>query len=300
MELITKDKRPGSDLSIDVFYEETEGFSEYINDSSVYKMVLVYEGSFVVEENGEYRVVTAPVGMLLNERAKLKIESQTGVKTRTIFFKPSFIREEFTFEAINSGVFEKQTSGSIYQDYLLLKEFNRPGRDIAYYSLTVMEFHVINRLAISVKYDIVNQPDEYWVLRTRFFLISLLFEGTADGYINFRQYELFKDRFVAKVAMYMAMNLGEEITLTDLTKRFSVNKNALNEAFKKETSKSCMAYLEELRVSVATNYLQYNDMTISEVGNFCGYPDQNYFSKVFKKYTGMTPSEYQKQMRGLC
>ena len=300
MELVTRSKRPGSDQSIDVFYEDTDGFSEYINDRTVYKMVFVYEGSFVVEESGEYRVVNAPVGLMLNERAELKIESQTGVKTRTIFFKPSFIREEFTFEAINSGVFNEQNSGSIYQDYLLLTEFNRPSRDIAYYSLTVMEYHVINRLALSVRYDIVNQPDDYWVLRTRFFLISILFEATADGYINFRQYELFKDRLVAKVAMYMATNLGEEITLTDLTKRFSVNKNALNEAFKKETSKSCMAYLEELRVTAATKYLQYNDMTISEVGGICGYPDQNYFSKVFKKYTGMTPSEYQKQMRGLC
>lgn len=300
MELKTYSKRPGSNQSIDVFWEETEGFSEYINDNSVYKMVFVYEGSFVVEENGDYRVVNAPVGLMLNERAKLKIESQTGVKTRTIFFKPSFIREEFTFEAINSGVFDDQASGSIYQDYLLLTEFNRPGRDIAYYSLTVMEYHVINRLALSVRYDVLNQPDEYWVLRTRFFLISILFEATADGYINFRQYELFKDRLVAKVAMYMATNLGEEITLTDLTKRFSVNKNALNEAFKKETSKSCMAYLEELRVTAATKFLQYNDHTISEVGVICGYPDQNYFSKVFKKYTGMTPSEYQKQMSGLC
>jgi len=45
MELKTRSKRPGDNREIDVFYEETEGFSEHINDKSVYKMVFVREGS---------------------------------------------------------------------------------------------------------------------------------------------------------------------------------------------------------------------------------------------------------------
>ena len=159
---------------------------------------------------------------------------------------------------------------------------------------------MINRLALSVRFDILNQPDEYWILRVRYFLISLLFEATADFYIDFRQYELYKDRLVARIAMYMVVNMDKEITLADLTKRFSVNKNVLNDAFNKETSMTCMAYLEEIRVTRAMQILQYDDLTISEVGSICGYPDQNYFSKVFKKHSGMTPSDYQKQMRGLC
>ena len=300
MELKTRSKRTGDNREIDVFYEETEGFSEHINDRSTYKMVFVREGSFVAEENGEFRVINAPVGMLLNERAELKISSQTGVKALTVFFKPTFIREEFTYDALNSGVFDKPSADPIYQDYLLLSVFNSQGRDILYAALTTQEYHMFNRLVLSIRYDILNQPDEYWILRVRYFLISILFESTADFYINLRQYELFKDRLVARVAMYMVENIGKEITLADLTKRFSVNKNALNEAFNKETSKTCMAYLEEIRVTAAQKLLQYNDMTISEVGIFCGYPDQNYFSKVFKKHTGMTATEYQKQMRDLC
>lgn len=300
MELKTRSKRPGDDREIDVFYEETEGFSEHINDRSTYKMVFVREGSFVAEENGEFRVINAPVGMLLNERAELKISSQTGVKALTVFFKPTFIREEFTYDALNSGVFDKPSADPVYQDYLLLSVFNSQGRDILYAALNTQEYHMFNRLVLSIRYDILNQPDEYWILRVRYFLISILFEATADFYINFRQYELFKDRLVARVAMYMVENMSQEITLESLTKQFSVNKNTLNEAFKKETSKTCMAYLENIRVTAARDLLQRSPMTISEVGIFCGYPDQNYFSKVFKKHTGMTATEYQKQMRDLC
>nr|MCR4748702.1 AraC family transcriptional regulator [Lachnospiraceae bacterium] len=46
--------------------------------------------------------------------------------------------------------------------------------------------------------------------------------------------------------------------------------------------------------------LQYGKHTVSEISVGVGYSDTNYFSKVFKKHTGITPSEYLKQMRDLC
>ena len=329
MELKTKSKCPAMDCSIDVFYEQTDGFSKYLDDKDTYKIVLVSSGSFIVEEDGEYRLISAPVGIGLNERAKLKIVSESGVKCDTIYFKPTFIREEFTFDAIRSGKFEKLLSavkddGSmtvddkwreavfgdvkfeecfaqpVYQDYLLLSEFNNSERDIRYWTLLTQEFELVDRFFKSVRYDLYEQPDNYWILRTRYFINSILFTAAADFYRQFRQYELYKDRFVAKVAMYMFENICDEITLASLTRKFSVNKNALNDAFNKETSMSCMAYLEDMRITLAKKYLQFSDYSISGISGYCGYKDQTYFSKVFKKHTGMSASEYQKQMRGMC
>ena len=100
--------------------------------------------------------------------------------------------------------------------------------------------------------------------------------------------------------MYMFENICDDITLASLTRKFPVNKNALNDAFNKETSMSCMAYLEDMRITLAKKYLQFSDYSISEISGYCGYKDQTYFSKVFKKHTGMSASEYQKQMRGMC
>ena len=93
MELITKSKRPGMNCYIDVFYEETKGISAQINDRNTYKMVLVKSGSFVIEEDGGNRVITAPASIFINEKADFKVVSENRVITRTIFFKPTFIRE---------------------------------------------------------------------------------------------------------------------------------------------------------------------------------------------------------------
>ena len=328
MGLETKSKRHGMDCSIDVFYEETDGFSKHINDKTTYKLVLISAGAFVVEDNGGFRLITAPVCMILNEKAELKIVSEAGVKSKTIYFKPTFIREEFTFDAISSGKydllfgsvkdenlsqddrtheaingnreFEKCFKESIYQDYLYLTGFNHPDRDIRYWALLTQEYEVLRRFFISVQYDVEEQPDNFWILRTRYFLLSILVTLTADFYAPYRQYELYEDRFVAKVAMYLFKNISDEITIADLTKHFSVNKNALNEAFYNETSMSCMAYLENMRITLAKRYLQLSNLSVSEIGDRCGYRDHNYFSKVFKKHTGMSATEYQKQMKGLC
>jgi two-component system response regulator YesN len=61
-----------------------------------------------------------------------------------------------------------------------------------------------------------------------------------------------------------------------------------------------MAYLENMRITLAKRYLQLSNLSVSEIGDRCGYRDHNYFSKVFKKHTGMSATEYQKQMKGLC
>ena len=330
MDLVTKSKRPGMDCSIDVFYEAKTGFSEYLDDKTTYKIVLVDYGSFVVEEDGQYRLIVSPAAFAMNEKAELKIVSESGVKSRTLYFKPTILRDEFTIENLNSGKYdrffsalpdgeelsaqeklEKLVQGDIkfdecfmkemiYQDALLLSGFCRRGRDIAFYTLTNEANDALRRFLGSIRYEVNEQPDNYWILRIRHFIEEILFFAVADFYRDFRQDEIYRNPLVVKVIQYFWANMGEEITLASLLKEFSVNKNILNDAFNKEVGMPCMSYLENVRMARARSNLQYSDMTISEISLLCGYSDTNYFSKVFKKHTGLSPSEFQKNMKDLC
>ena len=53
-----------------------------------------------------------------------------------------------------------------------------------------------------------------------------------------------------------------------------------------------LAILTEARVRRAMDLLLYSDFTVAEIAELCGYADQNYFSRIFKKYASMSPSEY--------
>ena len=329
MELVTKSKRKGMNCSIDVFYEQSEGFSKHLNDKTCYKIILINSGSFVVEDNGKYLAISTPAAILINEKSDFNIISEEHVKCRTLFFRPTIIREEFTIEAINSHRYDKFLTSlkdtepldrqkveqlvngdiqfedcfsnqMIYQDALYFVELFSTGRDIVYYSLTKQEYDTVLRHFLSIEYEINEQPDNFWILRTRFFIQSILFMATADFYRNFRQSDIYNDPLVARVTRYFWEHIDEDITLDSILKLFSINKNSLNDAFNKEVSMSCMAYLEQLRINSAKSELQYGKHTISEISVGVGYSDTNYFSKVFKKHTGLTPSEYLKQLRGLC
>lgn len=330
MELVTRSKRPGMDCSIDVYYEENTGFSEYLNDKTTYKAVLVERGSFVVEEDGQYRLITSPAAFAMNEKAELKVISERGIKSRTLYFKPTILRDEFTIENLNSGKYDRFFSAlpdgkaltmneklallidgdvkfdecfskeMIYQDALLLSGFYGRDRDILFFTLSNEANDALRRFFCSIRYELNAQPDNFWILRIRHFLEEILFLGVADFYRDYRQDEIYRDPLVVKVIQYFWANLGEEITLATLLKKFSVNKNILNDAFNKEVGMPCMSYLENLRMTNARIELQHSDRTISEISLRCGYSDTNYFAKVFKKHLGLSPTEFRKNMKGLC
>ena len=90
--------------------------------------------------------------------------------------------------AVNGEIkFEDCFYGSLYQDYLLLAQFISQERNIRYWTLLTQEYQVFSRFFKSVKYDLEYQPDNFWILRTRYFINSILFTATADFYRPFRQ-----------------------------------------------------------------------------------------------------------------
>ena len=58
-----------------------------------------------------------------------------------------------------------------------------------------------------------------------------------------------------------------------------------------------MQYIVSLRISAAKGYLDNSDKNINEIAGIVGYDNALYFSRLFKKYTGMTPTEYKKRNR---
>lgn len=64
--------------------------------------------------------------------------------------------------------------------------------------------------------------------------------------------------------------------------------------FKKETGQNFMDYLTELRISKAKELLCGEELSVQDVAEQVGYRDLKYFSRLFKKLTGVSPSDYKK------
>ncbi len=102
---------------------------------------------------------------------------------------------------------------------------------------------------------------------------------------------------VQKVANHINLNITKELSLKYLSKGYSVNASYLSTLFKKEMNITVTDYINQQRMREAMTLLNYTNMQIQDIASRCGIYDVNYFRKLFKKITGMTPNVYAKEVR---
>lgn len=100
-----------------------------------------------------------------------------------------------------------------------------------------------------------------------------------------------------EVFNYIAEHYQESITLQSLATKFFISDSYFSRVFKQHTGKNFIEYLTEHRMEIAKDLLEYSTMKTSEVSMAIGYTDQRYFSQLFKKHIGMTPSLYRKKAK---
>lgn len=96
-----------------------------------------------------------------------------------------------------------------------------------------------------------------------------------------------------KVRNYINVNFSTQITEKTLSVYFKYNGNYIRRSFKKRYGLTPIQYLSFVRLSQAKNLLEFaKNCSINEISLQCGFPDQLYFSRFFKKHTGVSPLEY--------
>lgn len=95
-----------------------------------------------------------------------------------------------------------------------------------------------------------------------------------------------------KVVNHINLNLSEPLSLKMLAKEYNVNASYLSTLFKKEMDVTCSDYISQRRLRKAIKLFNTTNMQITDVASECGIYDVNYFRKIFKKSTGITPTQY--------
>lgn len=97
-----------------------------------------------------------------------------------------------------------------------------------------------------------------------------------------------------KVLAYMNMHFHEPIDLTRYAKMCYVSRDRFLHTFKAHTGVSPYKYQLQLRIDRATEMLIYSSVSINDIASAVGFRDCSYFCRIFKKFTGKTPTEYRK------
>lgn len=92
------------------------------------------------------------------------------------------------------------------------------------------------------------------------------------------------------VLQYILSHYDENISINEMAKMTKLSPLYFGTLFKQKTGKTFREYLNTIRINQAENLLSSGMYTVSEVAANCGFSDVFYFSKVFKKYRGVSPS----------
>ena len=107
-----------------------------------------------------------------------------------------------------------------------------------------------------------------------------------------------QNRTVSKILDWAESNFSENVTLADMARVGNLNEKYLCRLFKNYTSMTPIEYINSLRIENACHLMIHSNFSVTDAALESGFNDSSYFTKLFKRHKGITPSEYKKRGSG--
>lgn len=111
--------------------------------------------------------------------------------------------------------------------------------------------------------------------------------------------EKYQSDFLTRVSNYLEDNISKRLTLQDICHDNLVGRSYLQKIFREKTGGGAMEYFGLLKIDAAKRMIREGTHNFTEISVMLGYNSIHYFSRHFKKATGMTPSEYAQSVKAI-
>ena len=109
--------------------------------------------------------------------------------------------------------------------------------------------------------------------------------------------DIIEDEFVLKIIEFMESRLYDKFTMDELSAELSFGKTYISRCFVKACGYSIIDYFTKMKVNEAKKLIREGKYNFFEISEMLMFSNSHYFSTVFKKHTGMTPSQYKKSCK---
>jgi AraC-like DNA-binding protein len=145
--------------------------------------------------------------------------------------------------------------------------------------------------------EIFKKLTKYWYDKlpnyefvTKNLLEQLIFQIYED--MREQKHNYNANLIVEKVIKYMNQNISRKVTVTELSDLVKLSPTYLSETFKAETGYSIIKFFNKMKIDKAKEIIIEGDKKVKEVATLMGFSDEFYFSKMFKKLEGISPSQF--------
>lgn len=165
------------------------------------------------------------------------------------------------------------------------------GYDYFSYAQRALKYGVTDYLLKPISLDDLNEAlvNAREIIYKKRSVISR--NSDIENAIDISTDEAIKDSTVVEMINFIKINYQDKISISDLSKKLAYSESMLNRKFKKEVHITFNEYLNRYRINKAIELLKNSDYNITEISYMCGYSSAKYFSRVFKKNLGISPSD---------
>lgn len=262
------------------------------SNEGFFSLCLVKKGVATLEIDNEKCYLSAPAMICVNPDKKITILKSNHLQIKTILFTPDFINRNLSVESILSYDYE-----------INCKLFDFPSFDLFYQTnnfyncvipFDVEELSKVEYLFDSIIEQLSVQPDNMWSCRARTSVIRI-FDYAANLYKEAFEINQESDTLIDCILTFIEFNLEKQFTIYDLCRQYNTNRTTLMTEFKHITGKTINEFVIDKRISVSKKILEFTNISIEELSEKCGFSSQSYFTRTFKKKTGLSPTQYRKQ-----
>lgn len=230
----------------------------------------------------------------VNNRILTSSDFNNSIRSLEIDYKSlDLLIEKLDFEKLSNNISEFVTEPLFRGVYLEPSALKNIFVDILYHIL-----HKLTEMNFDMK-GISNNKFIYLKGIENTNTLNQLLIYFNEMLLEFNQYILDLNNkkyspLIHNVIEYTCQNFQHEISLAFIAKHFHVNKSYLCELFKQQTNSHFNDFLTKLRIDKAKELLRQPNYNVYSAGDLVGYQNPSYFGRIFKKITGMKPSEYSK------
>ncbi len=266
------------------FLELTKNFATHTESHDFWELVCAEKGN-VICTAGENEILLNEGEVLFhkpNETHSLKADGNHAPNIIVISF-------ECNSEAIHFFESRKMTlNKSLLRFIYAIVEEGKKTFDIPPFAPELKKMKLLSSPTLGGQQLIKNYLE--------LFLINLMRGETENN--NSEAIFLSKDNyeeFISKhVIDYMREHIFENLNVEKICSTLHYNRSYIFKQFKKNTGTSIMAYFNKMKIEKAKQLLRETDTSVNAISELLSFESPNYFSKLFKKITGHTPSTYRK------
>ena len=297
MEAKTVDYKYNIGRMIPIRCVENDPLKDLQIKDNCFLLLIVHEGSVSLQHGKEVIDAMGPCLLCFDETRSLKLIHRRNLCCDTIYFHPTFLNVNMTFERVRSNGYEELAT---IHDLFLLSPFVSDRR----IPLPMFDDYQASMRFLFSKLveELEEQSDWYWSCRSRSYFIEIMllleriycFMGDRYAEVT-KEVDELQNPFLKQAVSFIENHYAEDITLQDIVRSCSLNHSTLTKLFKGELGLTPVAYLWHYRLTVAKKLLEFTDLPVKEVGNRCGFKTVQHFSRKFEEQLGLSPAVFRTQ-----